>query len=229
MKRNIFAALLVFSLLFSQSQVFASVNYSQRASGHSTFNRSPRPPMGPAVIHATPPVIVRPPARPVVRYAPPRTNVIYVGNTRPYYSSDYYSGYYPGYYTSYYPGYYNYPTTTTTQTIVVSQPPVVVMPSVQPVMVNGITPVTNITPVTEAVQSTVYPTLIEQAEETVPVSFVQQQGYVQPAYSETITTTVVTDNREKADKILDRTGKAVGIAGVASLIGLGVAVLIRAL
>lgn len=51
---------------------------------------------------------------------------------------------------------------------------------------------------------------------------------VPQSYNRQIVTTDI-DNRESIDKTIDRTGRVVGILGVASLFGLGIAALIHAL
>ena len=59
--------------------------------------------------------------------------------------------------------------------------------------------------------------------------YYEETQILPPNYSnQTITTHIYEDNREKADKVIDRTGKIVGIAGLAAIVGLGTAALIKA-
>lgn len=59
--------------------------------------------------------------------------------------------------------------------------------------------------------------------------YVEETQIVPSGYSsQTVTTHIYEDNRENADKIIDRTGKIVGIAGLAAIVGLGTAALIKA-
>lgn len=59
--------------------------------------------------------------------------------------------------------------------------------------------------------------------------YVEETQIVPSGYSsQTVTTHIYEDNREHADKIIDRTGKIVGIAGLAAIVGLGTAALIKA-